>query len=67
MSIWRVKERMWNDYLKNLNETEVYRVARFANLWAGETVEALTDGVGKLSNAITNKEQILTHNSFTLN
>ena len=30
-SIWRAKDRMWHDYLKNLRGAEVWRAAKFAN------------------------------------
>jgi len=65
-SVWRAKDRMWNDYLKNLREAEVWRAARFANLQAGVTVEALTDRYGIHVNTITEKGEILRQVSFPL-
>jgi hypothetical protein len=43
----------------NLMGAEVGRAAKFTNLHAGATVEALTDSNGKLGNTITRKEQML--------
>jgi len=50
---------MLNDYPKNLRGAEVWRPAKFANPWAGLTVETLTDRDGKQTNTITDKEEIL--------
>jgi hypothetical protein len=33
-SVRRAKDKMWNDYLKNLRGAEVWRAAKFANPWA---------------------------------
>jgi len=45
-SIWRAKDRTWNDYLKILRGVEVWRAAKFANPQSAATVEALTDTMG---------------------
>jgi len=54
-SIWRAKDRMWNDYLKNLRGAEVWGAARFANPQAGATMEAVTDRDWIHVNTITEK------------
>jgi len=66
-SIRRAKDRMWNDYLKNLRGAEVRRAATFANPWAGAIVEALTDRDGKQANTITEKEDMLRRESIPPN
>jgi len=63
-SIWRAKDRMWNDYLKKLRGAKVWRAAKCANPRAGSTVEALTDSDGKQAKYITEKEKILRPESF---
>lgn len=58
-SIWRAKDRTWNDYLKILRGVEVWRAATFANPQSAATVEALTDRNGIHANSITEKEETL--------
>lgn len=56
---WRAKQRMWNDYQKNLRGAEVWRATKIANPWAGATVEALTNREGKQANTITKTKEML--------
>jgi hypothetical protein len=51
-SVWRAKDKMWNDYLKNQGGAEVWTAAKFANPRAGMTVDALTDRDGNQANTI---------------
>jgi len=66
-SVRRVKDKLRNDYLKILTGAEVWRAAKFANPWAGMTVEALTDRDGKQANTIAEHEEMLRPESFPLN
>jgi len=66
-SIWRAKDRMWNDYQKTLRGAEVRRAAKFANPRAGAALDALTDSDGNLANTITEKEEMLRRECFPLN
>jgi len=61
------KSQIWSDYLQNLRGAEVWRAARYANLWVGMTVEALTDKEGKQANTATDKEEMLRRESFPQN
>jgi len=58
---------MWDDYLQNLRGGEVWRAAKFTNLRAGATVEALTDRERMQANTIAGKEEMLRGESFPLN
>jgi hypothetical protein len=53
--------------VQNLRGGEVCRVAKFTNLRAGATVEALTDREGKQANTIAEKEEMLRGESFPVN
>jgi hypothetical protein len=66
-SVWRAKDKMWNDYVKNLRRPEVCRAAKSANPRAGMTMEALTDRDGKQANTIAQKQEILRRESFPPN
>jgi len=55
---------MWSDYLHNLREAEVWRPAPFANPQVAITMEALTDRECKQANTATEKEEMLTDESF---
>lgn len=57
-SIQKAKDRMWNDYLKNLRGAKVWRAATFTNPWTAATVDTLTDRAGKQANSIIKKEKI---------
>jgi len=58
---------MLSEYWQNLKEAEVWRAARYANPWAGTTVEALTHKDGKQANTSLEKEVMMRHESFPLN
>ena len=66
-SIGQSKSRMWDHYLQNLRGGEVWRAAKFNNLQAGATMEALIDIEGKQANTIAEKEEMLRGESFPLN
>jgi len=51
-SVWRAKDKMCNDNLKNQRGAEVWIGAKFANPQAGMTLEALSDRDGKQANMI---------------
>jgi hypothetical protein len=63
-TVWRAKDTMWNDYLKNLRGAEVCRAAKFASPQAEMTLEALTDRDGKQPNTIAAKKEMLRQESF---
>jgi len=58
---------MWSEFLQNLRGAEVWRAARYANPWAGMTVEALTDRQRKQANTLQEKEEMLRRESFPPN
>jgi hypothetical protein len=57
-SIWRVKDRMWNDYLKKLRGAEVWRVQMYAIPLAEATKQAQTERDGKRAVTFTGNEEI---------
>lgn len=58
---------MWNYYLENLQGAEVCRAAKFANLQAGVTVEALSGREGRFATTITVKDEMLRRDSYPPN
>jgi len=66
-SIPQSKRKRSGDYLHNLREDMVWKVARYANPRADMTIEALTDRDGKLANTSLVKEEMLRKESFPPN
>jgi len=62
-SIWRAKDRMWNEYLKNLRGADVWRAEMYAIPWEGATMQAQTARDGKQADTFTGKEQMLRQRS----
>jgi hypothetical protein len=65
--IGQPKSKMWSQYLQNLRGDEVCRAAGYANHRAGMTVETLMDREGKQVNTATEKEEMLSCESFPPN
>jgi hypothetical protein len=61
---WKIQ--MGSDYLQSLRGDAMWRAAQYANPTAGMTVEAITDSEGKQANTATEKEEMLTCESFPL-
>jgi len=66
-SIWRAKDSMWNEYLKNLWEHGVWGAVKFANPCAGTTVDALTDSEGMQAITLNKNEEFLRCQAFPPN
>lgn len=58
-SIRRAKDRMSNDYMKNLRGAEVWRVPMLTNRQAGLTMEAPKNRDWEQTYTITEKEEML--------
>lgn len=58
-SIRRAKDRMSNDYRKNLRGAEVWRVPMFTNRQAGLTMEAPKNRDGEQTYTITKQEEMV--------
>jgi hypothetical protein len=67
MSIWQSKTRTCSEYFQKLSGAEKWRAAGYANLRTGMTMEALTDGEGKMANTATEKGELLRRESFPPN
>jgi hypothetical protein len=59
MVVQKVKDKLRSDSLKCLQGDEGWSVVKFANPWAGMSVEALTDTHMNHTNTNTEKEKMI--------
>jgi len=58
---------MWSDYLRNLYGAEAGTTTQFIDPWAGMTLKALPDRMGKQANNTTEKQEMMRLESFLVN